>query len=429
MRHYGDSLCKQGEDIFHWKNARGHWLHLEEQHLDRLKREINHTTMNLLAPRQIDACLDLLRLYLPTTPRNVFIPDPGLTSFSNGTLALSKEERTATFRGHQKEDFILYKIPLEFRDRDDARNPEFETMVDRVFGTDAEGAAKRATLAQVYGGALVPCFPRLVLLLGKPGTGKSSIITPLEVILGNENISRVDPTRFRQDYGLSIMVGKLLNVVKDINLDTRLCTADLKNVEDGGTVTVRRIYRDPIDARIPALHLYGANELPRSLETNRAFRRRWSILVCDQFQPSGFYDRNFAENVVRRDPQGVMNFAVSGLQDLLARGGHYLNPASGVQQMDEWELSSDPVAQFLADLEAGEVQIAGGYKTHDGESYLKRTELFQVFDEWRETGGMRRLDLPRHEFYARLRSRGVRDKIVDGVRYFAGITRNPGEKF
>ena len=97
--------------------------------------------------------------------------------------------------------------------------------------------------------------------------------------------------------------------------------------------------------------------------------------------------------------------------------------------MDEWELAADPVAQFLADLEAGEVQIAGGYKTQDGASLVTRTELFKVFDEWRETGGMRRLDLSRHEFYSRLRNRGLEEKKIDGVRYFAGITRNPGEKF
>lgn len=430
----GEDLVTQDGDLFTYLGT--HWKVLEEAELAVVRSAIQRLALNSLSHSKVVGILELIKTGLPRPPKNIYAPDPWRANFLDGTLDIIKESSnethqsyTSVFRPHQKSDYLLNVIPLNYKDAKNAKNKPFLEALERVFQEDADKDEKIRAIQEMYGAMICPAFPRFFLLHGPGGSGKTTLIIPASRLVDNSNISNVEPHEFK-GFLMESMLGKLVNIVTDIDTRHAIDDANIKKVEDRVLMRIDRKFKSPIRAPLPAVHLFGANKLPPNLDgASGAHTRRWTLIECSKFKATGQYNKNFANDIFDVSPSGVLSFALEGLERLLQSGGHYTSPASGVEEMKQWQTINDPLQQWLDDIQNNEF-ISDGSDTplfSSEDARIERSRAWKNYKCWLEDSAPHFKIGTKIEFYSKLRKKGFEEKKIKGVRYFHGFKVGKGD--
>jgi phage/plasmid primase-like uncharacterized protein/phage/plasmid-associated DNA primase len=420
-------LVKQDRDLFHYTGT--HWKIFTQADHDRLKVAIQRVCSGLADVKLIDATYKLLIYHLPSPPEGIdlFTPSPFHANFLNGTLHAvpgsgAGKKFSLLFRPHRREDYLVNVLPLEYDPLRQARNEEFEAMLGRVFHDDPDAADKVRALRQMYGACLMPLFPHLFMLWGEPGTGKSTVMRIAARLVDKANLCSVDPGAF-SGFNMEGMAAKLVNIDTDIPFDAPMRDEVVKKIIDRAPFRIRRKGIKDIMAPLPAIHLFGGNDLPKALDgVSKAHDRRWTFLEFKAFVPKGEYSRDYWDVCFDTSPQGVLNFALEGLEDLLSHGGHFLNPESGKEKMRTWQLKSDVVGQFLEDIKEGDVKFDNNTQVFWGQdAQIPRPQAWDVFRAWHRDAHCQEARLGRNTFFEQLRRKKLGERASGGVRYVLGF--------
>lgn len=426
-RAIGPGVIQDDGNLFAFTGT--HWKMLEHADLNQIRQGIQRLAGGKATANQIESIFKLFMIHVPTSPVDLFMPNPYCANFLNGTLHIVKDSSykyALDFRPHRREDYLTHVIPMRLDLNSTARNPEFEAMLERIFGEDSDKDEKIRAVRQMYGAMICPVFPHLFLLHGPMGSGKSSLIIPATRLVHEDNICRVEPHEF-MGFNMETMVGKLVNVVTDIRINRPIDDANIKKIEDRVPMRIDRKFQRAVYAPLPAVHVFGANGIPDTQDgASGAHERRWTFIEMKKFQAKGEYNKNFCHWVFEQSPEGILNFAIEGLKDLLSHGGHYVNPASGKRTMRHWQLVSDPVGMFLEDIREGEVWDQNTQVKVASEGRIERHKIWLAFHQWMEVTGQFWKGCGRNRFYEEVRKRGIVEKKIDGIRYFEGLDLGPG---
>lgn len=426
---YGENLRSQDGGLFVYVGT--HWRIVGTPEEGVLIRQLQHTVGGCATFNQLRGMLLLLTACTPPTPFDIFKPRYVTANFENGTLHLVRDagfKWTKEFRGHEREDFLLNVIPLKYEPEKAEKNEEFLAMLERIFANEEGKADKIRAVRQMYGSMLCAIRPHLFLLHGPAGGGKSSLIIPASRLVHQDNICSVEPNEFK-GFLMESMVGKLVNIVADIKLTEPIDDNHIKKIEDRRPVRIDRKFKTPLHAPLPPIHIFGANGIPPTLDgSSGAHDRRWTFIRLDKHKAEpGRYQYDFGNWVYEQSPVGVLNFALEGLEDLLASNGHYFSPAEGREALREWQLQSDPVGLFFEDAVRGEVDQNSQIKFDDAER-IRTIRLWECFKKWVESSGGKFHWFGKHRFYAAVREKGYLIKTVNGSQYFAGIGQGVAEE-
>lgn len=417
----GEIIHQDGE-LFKFENT--HWQHQGEENVRKIKLMLQFVSGQNLNHAQIERAYKHLLLKTPTAPKNMFQPNPFTANFLNGTLSISKMPNEHAyrreFRPHSYADYITNVIPLNYEPEKLEANFEFLHAVDRIFESDPDKGDKIKSLKELFGSCLTPLFPRIFLLVGPPGSGKSTFSILASKLISQDNLSMVEPHEFR-GFHMESMLGKLVNISTDIRTNEPIDDAMMKKIEDRVPVRIDRKFKTPVMAWLPAIHIFGCNKLPPNYEgDSRAFTRRTTILEFKAFKATGHFNRNFANEVFAASPGGVLNFALEGLEMLLSNGGHFSQPASGAVALEEWQDDFDPVAQFFKDLYNNEIE--GQSKLEAGVEFkIERKKMWEIFCEWHEESFNRFPRFSKNKFYRQVENKFCTIIPYAGVRYFKGV--------
>ena len=429
---YGDKIIKQDRDLFLYGGT--HWQEIGTSGRHRIMTQLQVLSGGSSTFNHLKGAYELFVCNVPSVPRgtNLFDPHPYCINLKNGTLHLIRtpgvtlppgvSRYRVELRPHRKEDYLINLLPFDYEPDFASRNAPFEDMMARLFEGDPDGPEKRAALQQMFGACLISAWPHLFFLVGKPGTGKSTVIMLASKLVSKENWCSVEPHDF-QGFNMESMAGKLLNFETDVSLDKPISDSSLKKVLDGRPICIRRKNRTDIFARLPAVHIFGGNDIPPTLEGSyKAHDRRWTFVEFNNIQTRGSYDKEFHEKVWEAGPQGVFNWAMRGFETLMAREGHYLNPASGVERMKEWQEGSDPVGQFLDFLGSKEAELEGKVFAKK-EGVVKTSEMWGAFKFWFEDfyPGRKSSTPTRHFFHKTMRLKGCVKITRVGIEHYRGF--------
>lgn len=397
-----DCVKANAEDFFYY--TENHWQILDEIKIQFLKTRLNAHYGNKLTPRQIDNIWKMLILYIPSKPEEVdlFSPRDDVANFLDGTVHLIREgdKYDLVFRNHNKYDYCTNIFDLKFNDyleNPDRKNNKFESWLHTVLDHDLESFN---LIQEMYGASLMPKFPKLFFLLGQSSTGKSTTIKILKRMHRNEkNISGVSPDSFF-GFNLMTMVGKLINIVMDIKTDADIADDVVKQIDDGQQIRIPQKNKVDIYAKIPNLHVFGANKLPKTKEGySGAMKRRAEIINFDKAFV-GKINRNIANDLFDADPIGVFCFAIRGLKRLVQENnGNYSTSAKSKRAVESWEAAGNALLTFVDDMSSEGLSYAGEvvkYVVDDSER-LRRGDLWEHFKKWQIE------NLPRFEQYGRMR--------------------------
>lgn len=435
LDYYDGRLCRQEKDLFTYTGT--HWRHLEIADHDRIKQQIQVCYGGQVDAKRLESALRMLMIYTPPSGRDLFTPAPWVANFRNGSLFIERgakpSEYRLDFRTHNPADFLINVLPYDYdpKWKDTPwqnQNREFTAMLARVFEGDPDALEKTRALGQMFGACLVPTFPHLFFLWGEPGTGKSTVMKIAARLVDQANLCSVEPHEFH-GFNMETMAGKLVNIDTDVDVHKPIADSVVKKIEDRVPMRIRRKGLKDINAPLPATHIFGGNAIPKTLEgASRAHDRRWTFLGFNRVMTTGGnYNKEYASWCFEQSPQGVLAFALMGLADLLAQGGHFLQPESGKKKMEEWHLETDVVGRFIKDVEDGDVLDQNTKVFVAKEAKIPRARVWTIFVAWHEEARQAAPRFDRNALYTRLEQKGFRQKMIRGVRYIEGLGSGPTE--
>lgn len=273
-------------------------------------------------------------------------------SMKNGLLNLNKWSLGITdfMEEHTPNFLTLAQIPFDYNS--DAKCPLWLKFLAEV----QPDPIARKMLQQWFGYNLVNdvSFHKFLILYGEGANGKSVVCTVLKTLLGNENVSAttlesIDPKR---TFPLAATMGKLANIVGELNATDKTAEGELKKFVAGEAMTVERKFGHPFTFIPTARLTFATNVLPRFVDTSDGLWRRVLLLPFEvQTIDPEKQNRNLVDSSWWKDSgelPGIFNWALAGLKDLY-ENGRFAESDASLAAKDKYRSDSNPTRTFLLD--------------------------------------------------------------------------------
>jgi putative DNA primase/helicase len=283
---------------------------------------------------------------------NTKAEDANLIAFENGLYDITDD----SFVEFTPEHIITNKIRWNY-------NPEaYSKMADDVLNRIAcDDPQIRALLEEAIG----YCFYRrnelgkAFILTGDKSNGKSTFLSMVQTLLGDENIASLDLKELGDRFKTAELFGKLANVGDDIGDEFIANAAIFKKLVTGDRVSVERKGQNPFEFNNYSKLLFSANNIPRIKDKTGAVQRRLVIIPFDaRFSAD---DPNFDPYIKHKlRSEEVMEYlivlGIAGLKRVLTN--RQFTTSSKVQAaMDDYEEQNNPILGFFKECEDEDFKI------------------------------------------------------------------------
>ncbi|RUW41355.1 MAG: hypothetical protein EOS31_24670 [Mesorhizobium sp.] len=208
-------------------------------------------------------------------------------------------------------------------------------------------------LQDMMGYLLVPdtSLHKILLFMGPPRSGKSTIAQVIGHLVGQENTCGPNASSLSHPFGLEPLIGKQLAILGDMRIggktDQAAIAENLLRVSGGDMVSVNRKYKLAWNGRLPTRFLILSNELPHLADASTALANRYLPLVFIKTY-LGREDPDLLRQLLAELP-GILNWAIAGWRRLKERGRFELPPESMEVLSSLVDLGS-PVTAFVEEL-------------------------------------------------------------------------------
>jgi putative DNA primase/helicase len=200
-----------------------------------------------------------------------------------------------------------------------ARCPRFEQALAEWI----PDAATRQVVIEFLGYCLIPDvrFQKLLFLQGSGANGKGVLCSVIENLLGRHNVAGVPLQALRSErtFPTAALVARLVNICPEAEHGSTMDEAWIKSLVAGDPVEVEKKGRDPFLFANKARFIIQSNNPPRVDDKSDGFWRRLLVVVFPRTFAPHEMDADLGAKL-RDELPGVLNLALSGLRNLLARG-------------------------------------------------------------------------------------------------------------
>lgn len=278
--------------------------------------------------------------------------DANLIAFENGLYNIVDD----SFVEFTPEHIITNKIRWKY-------NPEaYSELADKTLNKIACNDPQiRALLEEAIG----YCFYRrnelgkAFILTGDKSNGKSTFLSMVQYLLGDENISSLDLKELGDRFKTAEMFGKLANIGDDISDEFIANPAIFKKLVTGERVSAERKGQNPFEFNNYSKLLFSSNNIPRIKDKTGAVQRRLTIIPFDARFSADDPDFNpYIKHLLKTDEvmEYLINLGIAGLKRVLLN--RKFTGSTKVQKaMDEYEENNNPIIGFFRECEDEEFQI------------------------------------------------------------------------
>jgi putative DNA primase/helicase len=241
-------------------------------------------------------------------------------------------------------------------------------FLNQLWPDDAESIA---ALRQIFGYSLTAdtSQPKAFLVVGPKRSGKGTIARVLARLVGADNAAAPTLAGLETNFGLAPLIGKRVAITSDARLGGRADQAAiaerLLSITGEDAITIDRKYREAWTGKLGVRFLILTNELPRLADASGALASRFMVLVLTE----SFYGREDPglTNKLLAELPGILNWSIEGWRRL-RQHGHFLQPASARDAIEDLDALGSPVRAFVRDrCEVGPT---------------KRENINKMFREW-----------------------------------------------
>ena len=254
-----------------------------------------------------------------------------------------------TLRAHTPRLFTTHALPYQYR-ADTPPPTAWLRFLDDVLGGDSPATRE---LQKWFGYALTPetKHQKILLLIGSPGSGRSTIKNVLTQVIGPRNVASTSAVALADRFGLEPLIGKTLAVLGDARTgdthDTAVMLDRLLRISGEDPVEINRKGKSFLhDVRMRARLVILSNELPNFRDSSRAIVRRY-LPICTPRSFEGRADPDLLPKLLAELP-GILNWAIAG-RAMLAEDGKFITPPSAEDLIDDAKALASPVAEFVAE--------------------------------------------------------------------------------
>ena len=304
---------------------------------------------------------------------------------------------------HEPGRFNLQSVPFAFNAA--ATAPTWQWFLNDVLPADAQ-VALQEFFGYVISGRTD--LEKIFNLVGRRRSGKGTISTVLDALVGEENCAAPSMPSLVGTFGEAPLIGKTLATFSDISWtfrDIAEAVEIVKKISGNDARDVNRKNRDVWHGKLGVRFLIMGNDMPKFTDASGALAGR---LINIQF-PGSFYgrERPSVKTDLLGELPGILNWALAGLARLNANG-RFTVPQTSEELTAEIRRQQSPVQGFLDDLCAfPDVPTTP----------VPLDELFPVYRAWARSSGTEHA-LDRERFGRALASAGlnIERKMIDGVR-------------
>jgi putative DNA primase/helicase len=299
---------------------------------------------------QVNDLLDALKAIVNLDPANSAptwlcdhtVPAIEIVACRNGLLDLQSGQllpHTPAFFSHNALDFDF--------DPNAKRPEQWFSFLSDLWRDDGESIA---TLQEVFGLCLTANtrYQKAFMLVGPPRSGKSTIGTILTGLVGRDNVVGPTLTDLAAEFGMATLIGKRVACIPDARIgkgtNRDKISERLLSITGEDIQNVNRKHRDYWTGRLQVRFIVLSNELPEFDERSGALAGRFIVLALRR-SFFGKEDLKLTDKLLMELP-GILNWAIEGWWRLSARG-HFVQPLSGVELVDELENLSSPIKAFV----------------------------------------------------------------------------------
>jgi putative DNA primase/helicase len=323
---------------------------------------------------------------------------PSQVACANGVYDVA----TGELLPHTPQRFNLQSVPFPYDA--DAVAPSWATFLDDALPKDAQ-----LFLQEWFGYVLSgrTDLEKIANLVGPPRSGKGTIATVLEALIGGENVASPSMPSLVGTFGEQPLIGKTLAVFSDISWQHRDIVTGveiLKAISGQDTRDVNRKNREIWHGRLGVRFMIMGNDMPKFTDASGALAGR---MIHVQFTRSvaGREDPTLKPRLVE-ELAGILNWALDGLRRLGANG-RFTVPQTSAELAAEVRRQQSPVQGFLDDRCA----------FTEAARPTPLDELYPVYRAWAKDADVERV-LDRERFSRALSSAGltVERKMINGIR-------------
>ena len=227
-----------------------------------------------------------------------------LINLKNGTYEITPKKKH--LRAFKSEDFLTYQLSFDFDAT--ATAPQFQAYLDKVL-PDIE---LQYILAEYIGYVFVRHLKleKVLLLYGSGANGKSVFFEIINALLGEQNVSNFSLQSLNEPSFRAYLSNKLLNYGSEIKGSLESNT--FKQLASGEPIEARMLYKNAFVMRDYAKLLFNCNELPKDVEHNEAYFRRFLIVPFEVTIPVEERDSELPKRIIESELSGVFNWVLKG---------------------------------------------------------------------------------------------------------------------
>jgi P4 family phage/plasmid primase-like protien len=265
-------------------------------------------------------------------------PNPGVMNFINGTLEWRQGDDLVP---HSPRNLTTTQFPYAYDPA--ATCPKFDHWLATMLDAD-----QIALAWQILGYMMLSGNPLQVafMLYGKGSNGKSTFAHVIERLLGDPNISAASLKDLNERFGTADLIGKVANIVGDIDPEYQMETATIKQVTGGDFMRFERKGRDAFRAALWATCLFSANKIPGTSDRSEGYAERW-VPLHFKYKAADRRIEGFSEEGLWEEIPGIAAKAIRTLRTMPLHMGSNRNAAfdlsgeSGKEAMEEFREASN----------------------------------------------------------------------------------------
>lgn len=305
--------------------------------------------------------------------------------FSNCVLDLD----TFKTEPHKREYYQTIQLPYEFKDTKlDLPTTSYELLMWTLeelapnwcrFLKDFQFSQETLLrLCEWFGYCLVPTtkMEKCLFLKGEGSNGKSTLLEVLISLLGQEQVSSLEPQELFDKFKVCLIQNKLANICGDIET-SQVFDARFKKLVSGEDQIGEEKNKRPFQFRPYARFIFSANDFVPTRDRSYAFFRRFDVIEFKRIFGEAEVDKDLKEKLRAEIPY-IINWALYGLARLRQNNWKFTVSNEFVEAKAEFESAANPVKQFIEEA----IEIA-----KDPETKIKCSLFRERYVTWCKTKG------------------------------------------
>lgn len=197
------------------------------------------------------------------------------------------------------------------------------------------------------------CF----LLTGEKRNGKSTYLSIIKHLLGNDNVASLDLKELGERFKTASLSGKLCNIGDDIADEFIPNPAIFKKLVSGNPVNVEMKYGDAFDFENYSKLMFSANSIPRIKDKSGAVIDRMIIIP---------FDATFSKDDPDYDPyikyklltdecmEYLINIGLQGLERVLTNQ-EFTKSDKVEKSIEDYEMNNNPILLFFSEISIDDI--------------------------------------------------------------------------